>query len=89
MDLLLKGRNNLNQVSPNFYMMVDLCVMPFIPMYKNYTISLVIDPWCYQLFLWEDELNINVKPFVCVIKTLIYGVRISGNQAERAIRGNC
>ena len=50
------------------------------------TIRVVVDHWCYQLFLWEDGLYINVKPFVCVIKTLICGVRTSGNQAERAIR---
>ena len=35
------------------------------------TIRLVVDHWCYQLSLWEDELNNNVKPFVCVIKTIM------------------
>ena len=84
-DLLLKGRNNLNRLVQIFTRwLIYACA--FHTDVQNYTISLVIDHWCYQLFLWEDELNINVKPFVCVIKTLIYGVRISGNQAERAIR---
>ena len=49
------------------------------------TVRLIVVHWCYQLFLWENELNINVKTFVCVIRTL-YGERTSGNQAERTIR---
>ena len=44
------------------------------------------DHWCYQLYLWDDELNPNNTPETKVIKTLIYGVRSSGNQAERGLR---
>ena len=42
--------------------------------------------WCYQLYLWNDDLDANNEPRVNVIKTLIYGVKPSGNQAERTIR---
>ena len=42
--------------------------------------------WCYQLYLWEKDLDPSKEPLIKVIMTLIYGVRSSGNQAERAIR---
>ena len=50
------------------------------------TIHLEEDHWCYQLYLWDDDLDANNEPRVTVIKTLISGVKPSGNQAERAIR---
>ena len=37
--------------------------------------------WRYQLYLWNDDLTEGVKPLWKVIKTLIYGVRPSGNLA--------
>ena len=40
----------------------------------------------YRKCLFESTLSTNVKPLIHVIKTLIYGVRSSGNQAESAIR---
>ena len=86
-DLLPKGRNNLNRLVQIFIRRLIYACAFHTDVQKMYnTIRLVVDHWCYQLFLWEDELNINVKPFVCVIKTLIYGIRTSGNQAERAVR---
>ena len=36
--------------------------------------------------LYHDPLDTNAKPITYVIRTLIYGVKTSGNQAERAIR---
>ena len=36
--------------------------------------------------MWEKHLDTSKEPLIKVIKTLIYGVRSSGNQAERAIR---
>ena len=50
------------------------------------TVRLVEAHWCYQLFLFHNELNMNVNPLLHVIKTLIYGVKPSGNQAEKGIR---
>ena len=41
--------------------------------------------WRYQFYLWEKELDSTKEPKTKVIKTLIYGVKSSGNQAERAI----
>ena len=42
--------------------------------------------WKYQLYLWNDTLNENDEPQWKVIKTVIYGVRPSGNIAECALR---
>ena len=50
------------------------------------TIRLNEDHWCYQLYLWNNDLSQEREPKVKVIKTLIYGVKSSGNQAERGIR---
>ena len=50
------------------------------------TIRLDKDDWCYQLYLWDDDLSQEREPKVKVIKTLIYGGKSSGNQAEQGIR---
>ena len=50
------------------------------------TIHLDKDEWCYQRYLWQTDLNPSEPPQDKVIKTLIYGVRSSGNQAEQGLR---
>ena len=45
-------------------------------------IKLNKEHWCYQLYLWENNLNPTEKPKWKVIRTLIYGVKSSGNQAD-------
>ena len=86
-DLLPKGKNSLNKLVQIFIRWLIYTCAFHSDIQKMYnTIRLVADHWCYQLCLFESELNINVKPLVYVIKTLIYGVRSSGNQAERAVR---
>ena len=50
------------------------------------TVKLAEKHWCYQLFLWNDELDPSKEPQIGVITTLIYGVKSSGNQAEYALR---
>ena len=42
--------------------------------------------WRFQMYLWDDELMMERVPRWKVIKTLIYGVRPSGNLAECGIR---
>ena len=42
--------------------------------------------WCYQRYIWQESLDLCFIPEEKVIKTLIYGVKSSGNQAERALR---
>ena len=50
------------------------------------TIHLDIQHWCFQRYLWQENLSFDEHPKQKVIKTLIYGVRSSGNQAECALR---
>ena len=42
--------------------------------------------WRFQLYLWENKLSSDEDPKTKVIKTCIYGMRPSRNQAERALR---
>jgi hypothetical protein len=50
--------------------------------------SVVLDKkfWRFQLYWWSSNLGLNEEPKIKVIKTCIYGVKSSGNQAERALR---
>ena len=42
--------------------------------------------WNYQLYFWGKNLSPNIQPRTKVIKTLIYGLKPSENQAEGALR---
>ena len=86
-DLLPKGRNSLNKLVQIFIRWRMHACGFHTDIQKMYN-SIKLDPrhWCYQLCLFHEKLDPAVKPFVYVIKTLIYGVKTSGNQAERAIR---
>ena len=50
------------------------------------SVKLVESDWCYQMYLWQNELDPNKEPEDKVIKTLIYGVKSSGNQAELGLK---
>ena len=86
-DVLAKGRNNMNKL-------VQIAIRWSVRLFgyhtdiqKMYnTIRLNQRHWCYQLYLWDDSLDPQKKPKWKVIKTIIYGVRPSGNQAERGLR---
>ena len=86
-DILAKGRNNMNKLveiiirwfSKRFALHTDISKM-----YN--TLKLKDVHWMYQLYLWHDELDPEKDPLIKVIKTLIYGIISSGNQAEYGIR---
>ena len=42
--------------------------------------------WSMQRYWWHETLDPDKPPVEKVIKTLIYGCKSSGNQAEHAIR---
>ena len=44
------------------------------------------DHWYFQRYLWSENLKSTNCPDEKVIKTLIYGVKPSGNQAQRGLR---
>ena len=86
-SLLAKGRNNMNKL-------LEVVIRWMIHKYAFHTdiqkmyssIKLKEEHWCYQLYLWHDKLSSLNEPKWKVIKTLIYGVKSSGNQAERGLR---
>ena len=50
------------------------------------TVKLDERDWGYQMYLWQDELDPDQPPEEKIIKTLMYGIKPSGNQAERGMR---
>ena len=50
------------------------------------TIRLDEDHWCLQRYIFESTVDPSKIPEEKVIKTLIYGVKPSGNMAERGLR---
>ena len=86
-DCLAKGRNNMNklvEIGVRWQVRKHGFHTDIRKMY--HTIRLDENHWCYQLYLWDDDLDPKKEPKVKVIKTLIYGVKSSGNQAERGLR---
>ena len=86
-SILAKGRNGMNSL---VQIAIRWCVRRFgfqTDISKMYpSIYLKEDFWCYQLYMWDEELDETREPRIKVIKRLIYGVRPSGNQAEYAVR---
>ena len=50
------------------------------------TIQLRQEDWCLQRNIWQRDLDKSKIPKEKIIKTLIYGIKSSGNQAERGLR---
>ena len=60
--------------------------MHFTAIYTMYNaIVLLSSYWRYQMYLWSNDLDVERPPQRKVIKTL-YGVKPSGNLAERGLR---
>ena len=43
------------------------------------------EDWCLQRYIWQKDLEKCKVPEEKSVKTLIYGVKSSGNQAERRL----
>ena len=86
-DILAKGKNNMNSL-------VDIVIRwrthanaLHTDVQKMYnSVMLNESDWCYQRYIWQEQLDQRFIPEEKIIKTLIYGVKSSGNQAERALR---
>ena len=86
-DLLAKGQNNLNKLQEVLIRWSTHKIGVHTDISKMYnTIRLEEQDWHYQTYIWQDELNPSKIPKQKVIKTLIYGIRSSGNQAECGLR---
>ena len=86
-SILAKGRNNMNKLVEILIRWTTHRFAFHTDIRKMYnTVKLDEQDWCYQLYLWSNELKVSEEPHIKVIKTLIYGVKSSGNQAERGLR---
>ena len=86
-DILAKGRNNLNKLQEILVRWSIHRVAVHTDIRKMYnTIHLKQADWCYQRYIWKPNLDPLKIPDEKIIKTLIYGVRSSGNQAEYGLR---
>ena len=86
-DILANGRNNMNKLVEVFIRWKTYKVAIHTDISKMYnTVKLAESQWCLQRYLWDNDLDINKIPQEKLITTLIYSVKSSGNQAERALR---
>ena len=86
-DCLAKGRNNLNKLVEIFLRWTTHTVAFHCDVRKMYnSVALREEDWVYQLYIWQKDLDPDAIPEIKVIKTVIYGLRPSGNQAETGLR---
>ena len=86
-NVLAKGRNTMNRLAEIVIRWFLRRVGFHTDVKKMYnTVKLDERDWCYQMYLWQDELDPEKPPEEKIIKTLMYGVKPSGNQAERGMR---
>ena len=86
-SMLAKGVNNMNSLIGILIRWgIHSCAFhtDISKMYNR--VRLDESHWRFQLYLWDEQLRTGVHPIWKVIKTLIYGVRPSGQLAEVAIR---
>ena len=86
-SILAKGRNNMNKLVQILIRWMTHTFVYHTDIQKMYnTVKLREEDWCYQLYLWNNTFDMSEEPRRKCIKTLIYGVKSSGNQSERALR---
>jgi hypothetical protein len=86
-DIVAKGTNNMNKLIEIIIRWSSYLIGFHTDIQKMYnTIKLNEEHWCLQRYIWQRDLIATEIPVEKVIKTLIYGVRSSGNQAEYGLR---
>ena len=86
-DILAKGRNNMNKLVEVFIRWRSHPFAFHTDIQKMYNaVQLFEEDWCLQRYIWQNQLDPKCIPEEKIIKTLIYGVKSSGNQAERGLR---
>ena len=86
-DILAKGINSMNsmlEITVRFRCAVVALHTDVKMMYN--VIKLKPEHWTFQRYLWDNDLDLTRQPKDKVIKTLIYGVKSSGNQAQCGLR---
>ena len=86
-DILAKGANSMNLLLHIFIRFRSAHIGLHTDITKMYNVvKLKPEDWTFQRYLWEETLDESKDPTEKIIKTLIYGVKSSGNQAERGLR---
>ncbi|XP_066920588.1 uncharacterized protein [Clytia hemisphaerica] len=86
-DILPRGRNGMNKLLETFLRWRGQRFAFHTDIQKMYnTIKLDQSHWCLQRYLWHESLAHDLSPDEKIIKTLMYGVKSSGNQAEFGLR---
>eukprot|EP00794_Sanderia_malayensis_P003822 gene3822-biopygen3253 len=86
-NIIAKGRNNMNKLIEIFVRWRMHKIAFHTDVQKIYNaIKLREEDWCYQRYLWQEQLDPAIQPEEKVMMTLIYGVKSSGNQAECGLR---
>ena len=86
-DILAKGIKSLNSLVEIFLRFRIHAFVIHTDIKKMYNrIKLRIEDWTYQRYWWSLTLDPKFFPMEKVIKTIIYGSKPSGNQAEYALR---
>ena len=86
-ELLAKGINSLNSLLEIFIRFRLHVVALHTDIKKMYNvIKLKPEHWTYQRYKWQKKLDPKIPSKVKVIKTAIYGVKPSGNQAQVGLR---
>ena len=86
-ELLAKGINSLNSLLEIFIRFRLHIVALHTDIKKMYNvIKLKPEHWTYQRYKWQKELDPSKPSEVKVIKTVIYGCKPSGNQAQVGLR---
>ena len=86
-DCLAKGHNSLNKLNEMFIRWVSYLHAYHCDVAKAYnSVKLNEEFWCFQRYLYHADLDPNSVLVEKVIKTIIYGVKPSGNQMQYAIR---
>ena len=86
-DLMAKGKNGMNKLAEISirWTMHPIGMHTDVKQLYN-RIMLKESDWCFQRYIWEENLDPKKIPFEKIIMTVIYGVSSSGNQAERGLR---
>ena len=86
-DILAKGKNNMNNLIEIIIRWFSHSIAFHTDVTKMYnSIHLRKEDWTFQRYIWQKDLNPKVLPEEKVIKTIIYGVKPSGNLAESGLR---
>ena len=86
-DILPKGINSLNKLA---VILIRWFIHPIAfhtDIRKMFnTLHLNKQFWTFQRYIWHPELDLTRTPVEKFVKTVIFGLRPSGNQAEYALR---